>query len=93
VPSGYSRLPAHFAELFGQFAGCCVRILKYLSESVIGGILMRRLLVLAALIFALWAIDSYAFNGRYRAAFLEEVNYYARTFIDGVQRFVNRIRL
>lgn len=53
---------------------------------------MRRLLSLAALIFALWAIDSYAFNGRYRAAVGEEMNYYAKTLNDGVQDFMRRIR-
>jgi hypothetical protein len=52
---------------------------------------MRRLLLLAALILALWAIDSYAFHGRYRAAVLEDVNYYAQTLNDGVHRFVNRV--
>jgi hypothetical protein len=29
---------------------------------------MRRLLTLAALVFAFWAIDSYAFNSQYWAA-------------------------
>jgi hypothetical protein len=53
---------------------------------------MRRLLSLAALIFALWAIDSYAFQGRYRAAVLEDANYYAQILNNGVQRFVGRIR-
>jgi hypothetical protein len=53
---------------------------------------MRSLLCLAALIFALWAIDAYAFNGRYWAAAGEEMNYYAKTLNDGVQTFVNRIR-
>ena len=53
---------------------------------------MRRLLFLAAIVFALWAINSYAFQGRYRAVALEDINYYAQTFDDGVQRFVGRIR-
>jgi hypothetical protein len=53
---------------------------------------MSRLLSLAALIFALWAIDAYAFNGRYRAAVLEDANYYAKILNDGVQNFVGRIR-
>jgi hypothetical protein len=53
---------------------------------------MRRLLSLAALIFALWAIDAYAFNGRYRAAALEDANYYAKTLNDGVQGMMNRLR-
>jgi hypothetical protein len=52
---------------------------------------MSRLLSLAALAFALWAID-YAFNGRYRAAVLEDANYYAKILNDGVQNFVGRIR-
>jgi len=53
---------------------------------------MSRLLSLAVLVAALWAIDSYAFHGRYQAAALEEVNYYAQTLNDGVQKFVSRIR-
>jgi hypothetical protein len=53
---------------------------------------MSRLLSLAALVFALWAIDSYAFHGRYWAAALEDANYYAKTLNDGVQNFVGRIR-
>jgi hypothetical protein len=53
---------------------------------------MRRLLSLAALVFALWAIDSYAFNGRYWAATGEEMDYYAKTLNDGVQGLVNRLR-
>jgi hypothetical protein len=52
---------------------------------------MRRLLTLAALVFALWAIDSYAFNGRYRAAALEDADYYARTLNDGVQGMLKRL--
>jgi hypothetical protein len=38
---------------------------------------MRRLLTLAALVFALWATDLYAFNGRYWAAAGQEMIYYA----------------
>ena len=53
---------------------------------------MGRLLSLAVLVGALWAIDSYAFHGRYQAAALEEVDYYAQTLNDEVQRFVSRIR-
>jgi hypothetical protein len=53
---------------------------------------MSRLLSLAALVFALWAIDSYAFHSRYQAAVLEDINYYTQTFNNGVQRFVGRIR-
>jgi len=53
---------------------------------------MRRLLSLAALVFALWAIDAYAFDGRYRAAAEDELNYYAKTLNDGAQRLVNRLR-
>ena len=44
---------------------------------------MRRLLTLAALVLAFWAIDSYAFDGRYWAAATEELNYYGRTLNDG----------
>jgi len=53
---------------------------------------MRRLLSLAVLVGTLWAVDSFAFHGRYQAAASEEINYYAQTLNDGVQRFVSRIR-
>jgi hypothetical protein len=53
---------------------------------------MSRLLSLATLIFALWAIDSYAFNGRYRAAAGDEMNYYVKSLNDGVQGMMNRLR-
>ena len=53
---------------------------------------MSRLLSLAVLVFAIWAIDSYAFHGRYQAAALEDIHYYAQTLNDGVQRFVKLIR-
>jgi hypothetical protein len=53
---------------------------------------MGRLLSLAALGVALWAIDSYAFHGRYQTAASEDINYYVGTLNHGVQRFVSRIR-
>jgi hypothetical protein len=53
---------------------------------------MRRLLSLAILVGILWAVDLYAFHGRYQAAALEEINYYAQILNDGVQRFISRIR-
>jgi hypothetical protein len=53
---------------------------------------MSRLLSLAVLLVALWAIDLYVFNGRYGAAAGEEVNYYAKTLNDGVQGLINRVR-
>ena len=53
---------------------------------------MRRILALAILVFALWAIDSYAFHGRYWAAASEDVDYYAKTLNDGVQGMLNRLR-
>ena len=53
---------------------------------------MRRLLTLAALVFAFWAIDSYAFNGRYWAAAGEEMNYYAKILNDRAQGMMNRLR-
>jgi hypothetical protein len=53
---------------------------------------MPRLLSLAALVLALWAIDSYAFNGRYWADAREEMDYYAKTLNDGVQGLMNRLR-
>jgi hypothetical protein len=53
---------------------------------------MSRLLFLAALVLALWAIDSYAFHGRYLASATEELNYYGRTLNDGVQGMLKRLR-
>jgi hypothetical protein len=53
---------------------------------------MNRILWLAALVVAFWAIDSYAFNGRYRAAAGDELNYIGRTLNDGVQGLLNRLR-
>ena len=53
---------------------------------------MRRLLTLAAVAFALWAIDLYGFDGRYWAAAGDEVHYYAKTLNDGVQGMMNRLR-
>jgi hypothetical protein len=52
---------------------------------------MGRLLSLAALIVALWGIDSYAFGGRNRAAAVEDINYYAKIVNDDVQSFVRRL--
>jgi hypothetical protein len=60
--------------------------------SSIGIAPMRRLLSLASLVFALWAIDSYAFHGRYWATTSEDVDYFPKTLNDGVQNFVSRIR-
>jgi hypothetical protein len=54
---------------------------------------MRRLLSLAALLIALWAIDSYAFHGRYLASATEGLNYYGRTLNDGVQGMMKRLTL
>lgn len=53
---------------------------------------MNRILSLAALVVALWAINSYAFNGRYRSDAGEEMNYYARILNNGVQGLVKRLR-
>jgi hypothetical protein len=53
---------------------------------------MSRLLFFAALVLALWAIDSYALNGRYLASATEELNYYGRTLNDGVQGMLKRLR-
>ena len=54
---------------------------------------MSRLLSLAVfLMCTLWAIDAYAFNGRYWAAASEDANYYAKTLNDGVQGMMNRLR-
>jgi hypothetical protein len=52
---------------------------------------MRRLLFLAVLFFALWAIDSYVFHNRYQAVVLEDINYHAQKWNDGVRRFVERL--
>ena len=64
----------------------------FLLKSLIGAAAMRLLLSLAVLVGILWAIDSYAFHGRYQAAALEEINYYTQTLNGGVQRFVRRFR-
>jgi hypothetical protein len=53
---------------------------------------MRRLLTLAALAFAFWAIDSYAFDGRYWAAAGEEVNYCVKILNNTVQSLMNPLR-
>jgi hypothetical protein len=53
---------------------------------------MSRLLVLAALVLAIWAIDLYAFHGRYLASATEELNYYGKTLNDGVQGMMRRLR-
>jgi hypothetical protein len=53
---------------------------------------MRRLLTLAALVFAFWVIDSYAFDGRYWAAAREEVNYSVNMLNDRVQGMMDRLR-
>jgi hypothetical protein len=52
---------------------------------------MRRLLPLAALVFALWAIDAYAFHSRYWAAASEDVDYYAKILNDGVHGLMRRL--
>jgi hypothetical protein len=52
---------------------------------------MRRILALAILVFALWAIDSYAFHGRYWAAASEDVDDYAKILNDGVQGLMRRL--
>jgi hypothetical protein len=52
---------------------------------------MHRLLSLVALVLALWANDAYAFNSRYRSAALDDINYYAKTFNDGVQSLMKRL--
>ena len=53
---------------------------------------MRHLLTLAALVFAFWAIDLYAFDGRYWAAAGDEVNYYAKVLNDAVQGMMKQLR-
>jgi hypothetical protein len=52
---------------------------------------MSRLLSLAVLVVALWAIDSCAFHGRYQAAVLEDFNYFGKTLNDGVQGLMRRL--
>ena len=53
---------------------------------------MRRLLTLAALVFAFWAINSYAFDGCYWAAAGEQLNYFVKMLNDSVQGMMNRLR-
>jgi hypothetical protein len=76
-----------------RFAHCARRPdSSILLVSLIGAAPMRSLLTLAALVFALWAIDLYAFNGRYWAAAGEEMHYYVRILNDRVQGLTNRLR-
>jgi hypothetical protein len=53
---------------------------------------MSRLLFLAALVLALWAVDSYAFHGRYLASATEELSYYGRALNGGVEGMMKRLR-
>lgn len=55
------------------------------------GIVMQRFLFLAALIGVLWALDAYAFQGRYRAALWQEANHQVQIFNGGVQSFVSKV--
>lgn len=52
---------------------------------------MNRFLSLAVLVGALWAIDAYAFRGRYSNAVWEEVNQEAHMFNNSVQYFLRKI--
>ena len=52
---------------------------------------MQRFLFLAALIGALWALDTYAFQGHYSAALWQEANHQDRVFNSGVQSFVSKV--
>ena len=52
---------------------------------------MQRFLFFAALIGVLWALGTYAFQGRYSAALWQEANYQARVFNSGVQSFVSKV--
>ena len=53
---------------------------------------MQRFLFLAVVIGALWALDTYAFQGRYSRALWEEANHQVQMFNNGVQSFVNKVR-
>jgi hypothetical protein len=75
----------------GDLLVATVRRTQVLLKSLNGAAAMRRLLLLAALVFALWAIDSYAFHNRYQAIAVEDINYYAQILNDGVQRFARRL--
>jgi len=79
--------PSHLGDLLVA----TVRQTQVLLKSLNGAAAMRRLLPLAALVFALWAIDSYVFHNRYQAIAVEDINYYAQILNDGVQRFVKRL--
>ena len=51
---------------------------------------MGRLLSLVTLVVALWAIDLYAFRGRYQVAVVEDISDYAQQFNGAVRRFVKQ---
>ncbi len=52
---------------------------------------MQRLLLLVALIGVLWALDAYAFQGRYSADLWKGANHQAQIFSSGVQSFVGKV--
>lgn len=55
------------------------------------GFAVQRFLFLAIVIGALWAVDAYAFQGRYGRAVWDYANHQAQIFNNGVQSFVSKI--
>ena len=51
---------------------------------------MRIIVVLAVSVGAFWAIDSFAFAGRYRATAWQEAKYQGQVFNYRVQSWLNR---
>ena len=54
---------------------------------------MPRWLSLVILVCALWALDTWFFNGFYSAAISREVNYLAQLINDWAQSISNRLQL
>jgi hypothetical protein len=94
-PNEYCDRPAERTFASSRNVACSLRRLarlKYSIDVVDGRSPMRRLLTLAALVFAFWAIDSYAFDGRYWSAAGGEVNYCVKILNNTVQSLMNPLR-
>ena len=54
---------------------------------------MRSFLILIVLIGTLWAIDVFAFGGRYSKAVWQEANYQGETVRYGIRDWLNKLGL
>ena len=50
---------------------------------------MRNVFIFVFSVVALWAIDAYAFNGRYSQIVWQEINYQGHQFRNNVDRMLN----